>query len=189
MNITTEQSFELLRTGKEHVALMITGGAISKFSEYGEITLRVAFVKNTESQFDSSLGFYDNSHGDKNHYRGLQLTASMDSRSPTSYGIRLNFQTSTAQTFDLDELDSMRKSIRPILRKLQKIEEKEGQTLNFEKMALRLARVLKVKHFYTKQEGGCQWKRNDNMLAFGAAINDKIQGTLKEIGYSAESAA
>jgi hypothetical protein len=189
MNITTEQAFNSLHTGKESITLMLEGSPINSFSEFGSVSVRIAFVKNTSTKFNNSLGFYDNSYGDKHKYKHLQLIASMDSSSSSPYGQKLNFAMGNERAVDLNDLEDMTKAIRPILRKLKVIAEHEGYTESFEEMVIRLGRVLKVQSFYVIQDGGTEWERNENMSELRSAIQDKVKTTAKAIGYKENDAA
>lgn len=189
MNTTPEQAYESLKTGKEQVVFMLSGGPISHGSEFGEIVIRLAFLKDSSQRFNDSLGFYDNHYGDKNHYKGLTLQSDMNSDSSKCSTPKLSFHTSVYQKLDLDDLESMTKAIRPILRKLQKISDQEGRSEDLPEMAVRLGRVLKVKSFYVMQKGGIQWERNDDMSEFRTSLNDLIASSLSDIGYIEKEAA
>jgi hypothetical protein len=189
MNITPEHAYNSLFTGKECITLLLEGSLRRSSSEFGFVSVRVAFVKDTSTRFNNSLAFYDNGYGDKHKYRHLQLEASMDSSNNSPYGQKLNFAIGNERNLDLNDLEDMTKAIRPILRKLKAIAEQEGYTESFEEMVIRLGRVLKVQSFYVIQEHGNQWERNENMGELRSAIQDKVKTTAMAIGYKENDAA
>lgn len=185
MNITPETAYEALKTGKERVAFLLSGNALSEGSEFGTVRVRLAFVKDSSELFNNSIGFYDNGYCDKHQYKDLELKASLSSYHSSTERPELVFSSNLSEkVYSLQELECMTKTMRTITRKLNKIADQEGFTSDFEEMVIRLGRVLNVKSFYVQQENGIQWKRNDSMADLRPAIKNKIASVLSEIGYT-----
>lgn len=190
MYITPETAYESLKKGKERVALRLSGGAIDTGSQFAQVLVDVVFVKDSSHRFNDSLGFYDNCYGDKHHYKDLKISASLSNRGPNCYGSKMAISPSFgSKDLDLEMLESMTKTMRTITRKLNKIDDQEGCTSDFEEMVIRLGRVLNAKSFYVKQENGIQWKRNDSMSELRTSIKKVISTALSEIGYKEKEAA
>lgn len=184
-NDNVENAYKALSTGKERVAFRLFS-SVDKNVGFATIGVDLCFVKNMDVKFNSSMAFYDNGYNDKHHYKNLQLLSTSYCNFLEPSDPKLQFSSVLSNTvIDLDQAESMVKTLRPILRKLRKIEDEEGYVNTFEEVVIRLSRILKVKSFYIQQANGFQWERNDSMSEFRAAIKDMISSNAENLSDAA----
>jgi hypothetical protein len=171
-----------LQKGKETVAFRISNDC-RMHCDYAHITLEVIFVKDETKEWNDSIGFYDNNYNDMHKYKGLQITCQMDRTNDKPYAFELTARLGNSEgAVNLQEAESLVKTLRPIQRKMNKIEEFEGSTDSFEVFILRLAKVLKVKAFYTKPDNNLSYKRNDNINMLRNELQNLIRNNLVCLG-------
>ena len=179
MNIDTQ-----LKKGKETVALRIAGGC-PDYSKFGFVCVDVVFVRPNGDGYNNSLGFYDNYYGDKHHYKGLTVNATMHGEKAQPFDYKLTIDSlGSERSVSLEDARSMVKILAPIERKLKKIEDAEGFAGSFEEYVVRLGRVLGAKAFFAKSPDNIQCKLHTNMGEMRRTIRDVIDNNQKQLGFS-----
>lgn len=169
---------EKLKSGKETVAFRIDN-AVPSFSEYAHIVVDVVYVD--DSAKSCQLAFYNNYFSDKRQYKGLKVKAQMDGERELPYGWSLVIEDHDNE-IDLEKAESMTKTLRPINRKLNKINEAEGYVETFEEFIIRLGRVLGVKAFFTKTEG-LGYSKHSDMSRLRSRIRSYIRENQASLGF------
>lgn len=143
------EAYEQLQTGKETVALRL----YTLPEEYGTGTTvhaDVVYVKNAKIDYVQSMGFYNNYFDEKHQYKGLSVIAQCYGETPTPTGYELHIESSRNNSITLEKALSMVSVLKPINRKMSKLDLQLGHHEDFAEYVCRLAKVLKVKSFYHK---------------------------------------
>ncbi|MFT5852266.1 MAG: hypothetical protein ACI87J_002242 [Colwellia sp.] len=143
------EALEKLQTGKEAVALRL----YTLPEEYGTgITVHadVVYVKNAKIDYVQSMGFYNNYFDEKHQYKGLSVIALCYGEKPTPTGYELHIESSRNNSITLEKALSMVSVLKPINRKMSKLDLQLGPHENYAEYVHRIAIVLKVKSFYHK---------------------------------------
>jgi hypothetical protein len=153
---------EQLKKGKEQVCLLINTPKVGQFTT----DIFVGYVNSKESKHNDSISFHDNSHSEKNKFKGLKVVVNTTSEGKASnWEIKAgDFEYLNAISYD-DAIEVI-ETLRPIKRKLSKLDQKLGEPLTFDVFISRLAKVLKVKAFYTHKDNNSQFVRSESMSEF-----------------------
>jgi hypothetical protein len=138
-----------LQTGKETIALRL----FAQPEQYGSgVTFHadIVYVKDASVNYVKSMGFYNNYFDEKHQYKGLTVSGHCydNSLKPSCYEVHIENRSDKEVT--LDKATQMVSVLRPINRKMVKLEIDKGHHGDFEEYVCRLAQVLKVKSFYHK---------------------------------------
>ena len=176
--------YEKLQCGKETVAFRVSN-QISASSHYGHIVVDVVYVREENGFYNDSLGFYDNYHNQKHHYKGLTVRCQMDKHCEQPYRWNLVFDDNKdLSNLSLKKAEEIVKTLRPINKKLNKIMDAEGDVGSFEEFIARLGRVLNVKAFYGKYGSNIQYKRNDNIGVLRDHLRSLISDNQMTLGFT-----
>lgn len=168
--------FKKLETGKETVALRL----YTQPEQYGTgttIHVDVVYVKDENQQYGQSMGFYHNYYDEKHQYAGLSVTALSypEHPNPSGYEIQVEARATTAIT--LDKAMEIAAVLKPINRKMVKLDDKIGQAANFSEYVSRFAKAINAKAFYhksTTSKNDVTEYRVDNILDLKQAIDHMV---------------
>jgi hypothetical protein len=139
--------YEKINAGKETVALRLYATP----EKYGNGTIfhaDVVYVAKEEVSYVESMGFYKNYFDEKNQYKGLNVKALSYPDFPKPSGYQVHIVSDTHEQVTLEVAKKMTSVLRPIERKLEKLNNELSQPDSFTEYLCRLAKVLKVKSFY-----------------------------------------
>ena len=176
--------YEKLKQGKETVAFRVSNQC-TESKVIGHIVIDLVYVRHDAGQYNNSIGFYDNYKNQKHAYKNLTITCQMDTDNELPYGWELVIDESYGCVkITLEKAEEMVKTLRPINRKLRKLDDAEGCCDSFEEFVSRLARVLGVKAFYTKQGSNIQYERNDNAGELRDYLRSLINENQIKLGFT-----
>ncbi len=163
-----------LKLGKETVAMMIKSEPLGS-SDYGNVTISVVYVK----EDGKSIGYYDNYFDQKNKYKGLTYSCQVSRNIEVPYACRLFVDGCDFVEITLDVAKQAVKTMSPIQKKLDKIANIEGETVSFEDMACRLARVIGAKAFFYQPNRDNSFHSifsiNTDMTQFKDAVLEEVK--------------
>jgi hypothetical protein len=180
------ETFEKIRLGKETVALRLFAVPM-QYSSGVTFHVNVVYVENEQKGYVESMGFYNNYFNDKNQYKGLSVQGTMfdDDVTPRQYEIHID--TDRDRLVTIERAMEMVKTLKPIKRKLLKLDDELGQADSFEEYVCRLAKVLKVKAFYhaslTSQTDRTEY-RNDNVSQLRQTLKGMIASHIKTLSVA-----
>jgi hypothetical protein len=134
-----------LLAGTERVAFFIK---LNRFDQYTVIEVTLAWVGE-----NNKIEFYPCNSDYKHKYHGIVFSAQMDARKNTPYCWGAIEYDAGAVKLSRSQLEEGAKAIRSIEAKLNKLQEAEGYCTSFVERITRLARILKVKGFYVRNDG------------------------------------
>ena len=178
--------FEKIESGKETVALRLYVVPM-QFTPGVVFHVDVVYVADEQKDYVQSMGFYNNYFTDKNQYKGLCVKGSMfrDDVAPSQYQVHIN--TDRDNSVSLERAMGMVKTLKPINRKLLKLDEDLGQAESFDEYVCRLAKVLKVKAFYhpslTSKTDRTEY-RNDNDSELRETIKSMIAANIETLSVA-----
>jgi hypothetical protein len=176
--------YEKLLSGKELVAFRVSNQCIQSRS-IGNIVIDLVYVIPDKGEWNNSIGFYDNYDHQKHAYKNLTINCQMDAYNAMPYGWELVIDQSYDNSkIKLEDAEKMVKTLRPLNRKLTKLDEKIGYCDSFEEFVNRLTKILGVKAFYSKPGENIQYKRNDNAGELGEYLNSLIKENQVTLGFS-----
>lgn len=143
------EALEKLQTGKEAVALRLYT-LPEEFGTGTTVHADVVYVKNAKLDYVQSMGFYNNYFDEKHQYKGLSVIAQCYGETPTPTGYELHIESNRNTSITLEKALSMVSVLKPINRKMSKLDLKLGHHEDFSEYVWRIAQVLKVKSFYHK---------------------------------------
>jgi hypothetical protein len=173
--------YQKIKAGKETVALRL----FTLPEEYGTgttIHADVVYVKDSNVNFVKSMGFYNNYFDEKHQYQGLSVVALSHADCPTPSGYEVHVEHRTSKAITLDKAASMLSVLKPINRKMTKLEVKLGHHEDFAEYVCRLATVLKAKSFYHKSTSSLNDMteyRVDDITQLKQAIEQMISFNVK----------
>jgi hypothetical protein len=179
-------TFEKIRVGKETVALRLFAVPL-KYTSGITFHVDVVYVENINRNYVESMGFYNNYFTDKNQYKGLSVQGLMysDELTPNQYEVHIN--TDRDVTVTLERAMDMVKTLKPIKRKLLKLDNELGEPESFDEYICRLAKVLKVKSFYHRSLTSINDRteyRNDNLSQLRNTIKSMIDAYIKTLSVA-----
>lgn len=118
---------EKILTGKETVALRLYTQPM-QYSTGVTFHVDVVYVEDEQKQYVQSMGFYDNYFTDKHQYKGLSVKGIMyqDDTKPFQYEIHI--ETDRDTTVSIERATAMVKTLKPIQRKLLKLDNELGDS-------------------------------------------------------------
>jgi hypothetical protein len=180
------ETFDKIRIGKETVALRLFVVPM-QFSSGVTFQVDVVYVENERKDYVQSMGFYNNYFTDKNQYKGLSVKANMycDDVVPSQYEVHIDAGRDTTVT--IERAAAMVKTLKPIKRKLLKLEDKIGQADSLEEYVCRLALVLNVRAFYhgslTSKSDRTEY-RNDNVKQLRDTIKSMVAANIETLSVA-----
>jgi hypothetical protein len=177
---------EKINIGKETVALRLFVVPM-QYSPGVTFHVNVVYVENEQKNYVESMGFYNNYYGDKNKYKGLSVQGNMfdDDVTPNQYEIHIDTDRDSLVT--IEGAMEIVKTLKPIKRKLLKLDDELGQADSFDEYVCRLAKVLKVKAFYhaslTSQTDRTEY-RNDNVSQLRQTLKGMIASHIKTLSVA-----
>jgi hypothetical protein len=182
----TMETFEKIRVGKETVALRLFAMPM-QYSSGVTFHVDVVYVENENKSYVQSMGFYNNYFSDKNQYKGLCVKATMhcDDVTPSQYEVHINTDRDTEVT--IERAMAMVKTLKPIKRKLLKLDNQLGEPDNFEEYVCRLANVLNCRAFYhtslTSNTDRTEY-RNGNISQLRQTLKSMIAANIKTLSVA-----
>lgn len=173
--------YQKLKAGKETVAIRL----FTLPEEYGSgttIHADVVYVSDASVDYVKSMGFYNNYFDEKHQYKGLSVVALSYAESPTPSGYEVQIESRTNEPVTLDKATSMISVLKPINRKMAKLELALGHHEDFAEYVCRLAKVLRAKSFYHKSTSSLSditEYRVDDITQLKQAIEDMIAFNVK----------
>lgn len=180
------ETYKKLIAGKEDVALRM----FALPEQYGSGTtfhVDVVYVKDSSIDYVQSMGFYNNYYDEKHQYKGLSVVALSYAESPTPSGYEVQIESRGNEPVTLDRATCMLSVLKPINRKMAKLDLALGHHEDFAEYVCRVAKVLKAKSFYHKSTSSLNDMteyRVDDITQLKQAIEEMIAFNVK----SAEAA-
>jgi len=178
--------FEKMSLGKETVALRLYALPM-EYTSGTVFHVDVVYVENEHKNYVESMGFYYNYFNDKNQYEGLSIKANMYSDDTVPSQFSLHIDTKRHNDITLERAMAMVKTLKPIQRKLLKLDGELGEAGSFEEYVCRIAKILKVKAFYhtshTSSTDRTEY-RNDNACHLRQTIKGMIAHNTKMLSVA-----
>jgi hypothetical protein len=180
------ETFDKIRAGKETVALRLYTTPM-KYTSGATFHVDVVYVENENKKHVESMGFYNNYFTDKHQYKGLSVKASMycDDVIPHQYEVIIDAGRDSVVT--IERATAMVKTLKPIKRKLLKLEDEHDQENSFEEYICRLAKVLKINAFYhnslTSKTDKTEY-RNDDVTQLRQTIKSMVDATIETLAIA-----
>jgi hypothetical protein len=180
------ETFDKMRVGKETVALRLFVVPM-QYTSGATFHVDVVYVENERSAYVQSMGFYNNYFTDKHQYKGLSVKANMycDDVVPSQYEVHIDADRDTTVT--IERAAAMLKTLKPIKRKLLKLEDKIGQADSFEEYVCRLAQILNVSAFYhgslTSKSDRTEY-RNNNINQLRDTIKSMVAANVETLSVA-----
>lgn len=176
-----------LRTGKERVALRLNVRSLEGY-HFPVFVADLMYVTDPDKPGFDSASFYMNSVGDKHHYRDLQMVVELPVKPLADCRPDYNFAHNIAHSVSLEDADVMVRTLRPIMRKIKKLEQEGAGGHCLEDHVARFAEALNVKSYFCPDGSGCV-ERVDDLSSLKDSVSVLINGVLSQAAESHHRAA